>query len=156
LRCRPAGAHRARPARRQRRRHGRRKAPCRGRKRREARRRRPRGGPDLRALPRSPPERLTDPEERMNKPAAPTAPALAPDAAQAAAGLGEARQRLRKEIGKVVVGQDTVLDNLLMALLCRGHVLMLGVPGLGKTLMARTIARVLAMEYRRIQFTPDL
>jgi MoxR-like ATPase len=64
--------------------------------------------------------------------------------------------RLRAEIGKVVVGQDTVLDHLLMALLCRGHVLMLGVPGLGKTLMARTISRSLEMEYRRIQFTPDL
>ncbi len=90
----------------------------------------------------------------MDKPAAP--PALAPDDAQAVARLGEARQRLRKEISKVVVGQDAVLDNLLMALLCRGHVLMLGVPGLGKTLMARTIARALDMEYRRIQFTPDL
>src|SRR5205807_465915 len=60
------------------------------------------------------------------------------------------------EIAKVIVGQDTVLDHLLMALLCRGHVLMLGVPGLGKTLMARTISRSLEMEYRRIQFTPDL
>ncbi len=90
----------------------------------------------------------------MDKPAA--TPALAPDDAQAVARLGEARQRLRKEISKVVVGQDAVLDNLLMALLCRGHVLMLGVPGLGKTLMARTIARALDMEYRRIQFTPDL
>ncbi len=90
----------------------------------------------------------------MNKPAAPAA--LTPDDAQAVARLGEARQRLRGEIAKVVVGQDAVLDNLLMALLCRGHVLMLGVPGLGKTLMARTIARALEMEYRRIQFTPDL
>ncbi|TMQ34451.1 MAG: MoxR family ATPase [Planctomycetota bacterium] len=70
--------------------------------------------------------------------------------------LTEARTRLRAEIAKAVVGQDTVLDHLLMALLCRGHVLMLGVPGLGKTLMARTIARALEMDYRRIQFTPDL
>jgi MoxR-like ATPase len=70
--------------------------------------------------------------------------------------LGAARVKLKAEIAKAVVGQDTVLDALLMALLCRGHVLMLGVPGLGKTLMARTIARALDMDYRRIQFTPDL
>ncbi|HEV3261091.1 MAG TPA: MoxR family ATPase [Gemmataceae bacterium] len=76
--------------------------------------------------------------------------------AAAVARLGEARRKLKAEIAKVVVGQDAVLDALLMALLCRGHVLMLGVPGLGKTLMARTIARALDMDYRRIQFTPDL
>jgi MoxR-like ATPase len=70
--------------------------------------------------------------------------------------LGEARVKLKAELGKAVVGQDAVLDGLLMALLCRGHVLMLGVPGLGKTLMARTLARTLDMDYRRIQFTPDL
>jgi MoxR-like ATPase len=70
--------------------------------------------------------------------------------------LTEARAKLKAEIGRVVVGQDVVIDSLLTALLCRGHVLMLGVPGLGKTLMARTIARCLDMDYRRIQFTPDL
>src|SRR5947209_12903545 len=81
---------------------------------------------------------------------------LTQDDAAAVSRLSDARLRLRNEIAKVVVGQDTVLDHLLMALLCRGHVLMLGVPGLGKTLMARTISRSLEMEYRRIQFTPDL
>jgi MoxR-like ATPase len=70
--------------------------------------------------------------------------------------LAEARGKIRAEIGKAVVGQDVVLDAVLTALLCRGHVLMLGVPGLGKTLMARTVARCLDMDYRRIQFTPDL
>jgi MoxR-like ATPase len=83
-------------------------------------------------------------------------PILSQDDAATVGRLTEARTRLRAEIAKVVVGQDSVLDNLMMALLCRGHVLMLGVPGLGKTLMARTIARSLEMEYRRIQFTPDL
>src|SRR6516225_9034498 len=78
------------------------------------------------------------------------------DDAAAVARLGEARGRIRAEIAKAVVGQDTVLDAVLTALLCRGHVLMLGVPGLGKTLMARTVARSLDMDYRRIQFTPDL
>ena len=56
----------------------------------------------------------------------------------------------------MVVGQDVVLDNLLAALLCRGHALMVGVPGLGKTLMAKTIASTLKMTFNRIQFTPDL
>jgi len=78
------------------------------------------------------------------------------DAAAAVAGLKLARDKLRAELAKVVVGQDTVLDALLIGLLCRGHVLMLGVPGLGKTLMAHTIARTLKMDFRRIQFTPDL
>jgi MoxR-like ATPase len=91
----------------------------------------------------------------MDKPASPPRE-LTQDDAAAVSRLSDARMRLRAEIAKVVVGQDTVLDHLLMALLCRGHVLMLGVPGLGKTLMARTIARSLEMEYRRIQFTPDL
>src|SRR5215469_5238115 len=87
----------------------------------------------------------------------PTAAAKPPaDDAAAVARLSEARAKIRAEIAKAVVGQDAVLDALLMALLCRGHVLMLGVPGLGKTLMARTIARALEMDYRRIQFTPDL
>ncbi|MEZ6103227.1 MAG: MoxR family ATPase [Pirellulaceae bacterium] len=76
--------------------------------------------------------------------------------AQAVARLAEARDRLRSEIAKVVVGQDEVVDLLLVALLCRGHALMMGVPGLGKTLIARTMARALALDFSRIQFTPDL
>ena len=75
---------------------------------------------------------------------------------QAVHRLKAARDQLRREIAQVVVGQDDVLDQLLTALLCRGHVLLLGVPGLGKTLMAKSIARTLQMDYRRIQFTPDL
>jgi MoxR-like ATPase len=70
--------------------------------------------------------------------------------------LRQATIRLKAEIAKLVVGQDRVIDMLLVCLLCRGHALMIGVPGLGKTLMARTLARSLNMEYRRIQFTPDL
>lgn len=86
-----------------------------------------------------------------------SSPNIPPDAdAKAVGRLREARQMLKAEIAKLVVGQDRVIDNLLVALLCRGHALMIGVPGLGKTLMARTLARALDMEYRRIQFTPDL
>ena len=78
------------------------------------------------------------------------------DDVQAVAQLRQARDRLRAEIGRVVVGQDEVLDNLLAALLCRGHALMVGVPGLGKTLMAKSITSTLRMTFNRIQFTPDL
>jgi len=78
------------------------------------------------------------------------------EAAASVARLQQAREKLRAELGKVVVGQERVLDSLLIGLLCRGHVLMLGLPGLGKTLMARTIARALDMDFQRIQFTPDL
>ncbi len=70
--------------------------------------------------------------------------------------LREARDRVKAEMAKVVVGQEEIIDGLLIGLLCRGHVLLLGVPGLGKTLMGRTLARTLDMQFRRIQFTPDL
>lgn len=70
--------------------------------------------------------------------------------------LREARSRVREEMAKVVVGQDEIIEAMLVGLLSRGHVLLHGVPGLGKTKMARTLARTLDMEFRRIQFTPDL
>ena len=70
--------------------------------------------------------------------------------------LRQARQRLREEVGKVIVGQQDVIDLLLLGLLCRGHVLLHGVPGLGKTLMARTLAQTLDLNFKRVQFTPDL
>src|SRR6187401_3006461 len=70
--------------------------------------------------------------------------------------LRHAHQSLRKEIGKVIVGQDKVLDELLMAIFCRSHALLQGVPGLAKTLMVSTLAQSLDMTFKRIQFTPDL
>jgi MoxR-like ATPase len=63
---------------------------------------------------------------------------------------------LRSEIAKVIVGQVDILDDLLIALLAGGHVLLEGVPGLGKTLTVRTLADALHLAFRRIQFTPDL
>jgi MoxR-like ATPase len=63
---------------------------------------------------------------------------------------------LSKEIGKVFVGHEKVVEELLIALLCRGHVLLEGVPGLGKTLLVRTLADTLSLKFGRIQFTPDL
>ena len=63
---------------------------------------------------------------------------------------------LRAEIGKVIVGQDEVVKNLLIAIFSRGHALLVGVPGLAKTLMVNTISQALGLTYNRIQFTPDL
>ncbi len=63
---------------------------------------------------------------------------------------------LRAEIGKVIVGQDEVIKNLLISIFCKGHCLLVGVPGLAKTLMVNTLSKVLGLKYSRIQFTPDL
>ena len=63
---------------------------------------------------------------------------------------------LRGEIAKVVVGQDAVVSGLVIALLCRGHVLLEGVPGVAKTLLVRTLAAALQLDFKRVQFTPDL
>ncbi|MSR43874.1 MAG: AAA family ATPase [Phycisphaerales bacterium] len=64
--------------------------------------------------------------------------------------------RLRTEIGRVLVGQDEVVNQVLIALFANGHVLLEGVPGLGKTLLVRTLGRALGLSFSRIQFTPDL
>ena len=65
-------------------------------------------------------------------------------------------QRIGSEIGRVLVGQDSIVEHVLVGLIGRGHVLIEGVPGLGKTLLVRALARVLGLSFRRIQFTPDL
>ncbi len=68
----------------------------------------------------------------------------------------EVYDSLRSEIGKVIVGQDAIVDGTLNALFANGHVLLEGVPGLGKTLLVRTLSKVLDLSFNRIQFTPDL
>ncbi len=75
---------------------------------------------------------------------------------EAIARLGEARKKLKSEIARVIVGQEHIVDDLLTALFARGHCLMIGVPGLAKTLMVRTIASAIDLGFNRIQFTPDL
>jgi MoxR-like ATPase len=70
--------------------------------------------------------------------------------------LREARDRIKKEIQKVIIGQEKVIDELLIALLSNGHCLLIGVPGLAKTLLISTIAKILDLKFSRIQFTPDL
>src|SRR5438270_1619460 len=70
--------------------------------------------------------------------------------------LRDAHQAMRAEIGKVIVGQDRVIDELLIAIFSRGHCLLVGVPGLAKTLLVSTLSRILSLDFKRIQFTPDL
>lgn len=70
--------------------------------------------------------------------------------------LGDKIQELKAEIGKVVVGQDEVVNLLLLSILCKGHSLLVGVPGLAKTLLVNTTAQALGLSFNRIQFTPDL
>src|SRR4051812_30370612 len=106
------------------------------------------------------------PTDRQGTPMATAEPRTAPttelngqpahDDAAAVRRLAEARQRIKQEVGRVIVGQSDIIDLMLVSLLCRGHVLLHGVPGLAKTLMAKTLADTLAMEFRRVQFTPDL
>ncbi len=88
-------------------------------------------------------------------PAAPTS-AQTPATAAGSDAAREALLALRVEVGKAIVGQDAAVSGLVVALLCEGHVLLEGVPGVAKTLLVRTLARTLRLESKRVQFTPDL
>ncbi len=70
--------------------------------------------------------------------------------------IAEARNLLKEQIGKIIIGQDEVIDHLLITLLARGHALLVGVPGLAKTLLVRSLSEALDLSFNRIQFTPDL
>ncbi len=78
------------------------------------------------------------------------------DDIQVAQKLAEATRRLKTEVAKVIVGQEEVIDQLLIALFSNSHCFMVGLPGLAKTLMVSTLSRVLSLTFKRIQFTPDL
>src|SRR5947209_16133242 len=84
------------------------------------------------------------------------APLATQDDLEAITRLGEARKKLKQEIARVIVGQEHIVDDLLTALFARGHCLMIGVPGLAKTLMVRTISQAIDLSFNRVQFTPDL
>ncbi len=70
--------------------------------------------------------------------------------------LGKVFQRLRSELAKAIVGQDDVIERLAICFFARGHALLMGVPGLAKTLLISRLAQTMSLEFSRIQFTPDL
>jgi len=78
------------------------------------------------------------------------------DDVEAVDGLAQSYQALKNEISKVIVGQDDVVTSVLISMFCDGHSLLVGVPGLAKTLLVNTISKVLDLDFKRIQFTPDL
>jgi len=92
------------------------------------------------------------------KPPATSAPDAAPRAedVKAVEQLVKAKRLLLREIHRTIVGQDAVVEQILIAMFCRGHCLIVGVPGLAKTLMVRTISKLFTLQFSRIQFTPDL
>jgi len=109
------------------------------------------------------PKRAAEPARRREEPApeepareepreAP-APVVDDDAVER---MKVARKAILREVGKIIVGQEEVLYQVLTAMLARGHCLMVGVPGLAKTLTVRTLSRILDLDFKRVQFTPDL
>jgi MoxR-like ATPase len=85
-----------------------------------------------------------------------TNPATTPAEVQAVRELAAAYNKMTEQIGKVIVGQKQVVEQLLMAMFSRGHCLLVGVPGLAKTLLVSTVSKILHLSFKRIQFTPDL
>src|SRR5262245_47580614 len=92
----------------------------------------------------------------MGERVSPTDVELEPDDLAAADRLREGAERILAECHKLIVGQSAVLEQLLIALFAQGHCLLVGVPGLAKTLMIRTLADAMDLSFNRIQFTPDL
>ena len=86
----------------------------------------------------------------------PATPELSADDVKALDNLKQAYQNIRQELGKVIVGQQEVVEQLMIAIFAQGHCLLEGVPGLAKTLMVSTLSRTLNLDFNRIQFTPDL
>ncbi|MBU5424082.1 MoxR family ATPase [Cellulomonas hominis] len=109
--------------------------------------------PDAHGLPQPAPAPVVPaPAAAAAAPAAP-APAPAPEPSRE---LREALGAVRTEVGRAVVGQDAAVTGLVIALLCRGHVLLEGVPGVAKTLLVRSLSAALDLDTKRVQFTPDL
>ena len=90
------------------------------------------------------------------KPTSPSSTASSEDHLALVEEMKNRTEAIRQEVGKVIVGQTEVLDQVLMCIIARGHALLIGLPGMAKTLMVKTISDVLDMDFKRIQFTPDL
>lgn len=99
--------------------------------------------------PSSSPEPTPTPEPVSNQPASGSAQEVVQR-------LHNAHDKMVEQIGRVIVGQTEVVDQLLMSLFCKGHAVLVGVPGLAKTLLVSTISKALSLDFSRIQFTPDL
>jgi len=95
-------------------------------------------------------------EPPMSDPESGPEPAAEGDDVAAVQKLHDSYQKISEQLSKVIVGQRAVIDDLLVALFCKGHTLLVGVPGLAKTLMISTLSRALSLSFNRIQFTPDL
>ncbi len=107
-----------------------------------------------------PPEQPASPEPSAPEDAAPasseTTDTLPPDDVAAIDELGKVYQSLRDELGKVIIGQHEVIEHLAICLFSRGHALLMGVPGLAKTLLISSVGKCMHLSFSRIQFTPDL
>src|SRR5438105_4276066 len=110
-----------------------------------------------------PPRAKTPVQERISMSQNPSIGLVKPEETSLAAEELAAVEKLQKgfhnmraELGKVIVGQEAVIEELLIALFCRGHAMLEGVPGLAKTLLISTLSRTLGLSFNRIQFTPDL
>ena len=99
---------------------------------------------------------VTDHVSSLSRIVPPDDPMTETNDVQAAERLQKGYDTIRTELGRVIVGQDAVIDQLIVALFARGHCLLTGVPGLAKTLMISSLAKTLKLDFNRIQFTPDL
>src|SRR5262245_47912897 len=116
----------------------------------------PRGVP---ARDHPPPPRPAPPQVTLTppQPSSPERPRTVDEAdLRAAEQMTRVYQKMTEHLGKVIVGQSEVLKQVLIALFCQGHCILEGVPGLAKTLMISSIAQLLSLQFKRIQFTPDL
>jgi MoxR-like ATPase len=102
------------------------------------------------------PEQVPNRSSNAPPPGTARAPTSAQDDVAAIDRLRELYQRVRAELGKVIIGQELVLERILICILARGHALLMGVPGLAKTTMVNSLAQVMSLEFNRVQFTPDL
>src|SRR5207247_7490872 len=92
----------------------------------------------------------------MAPPPAPVSRTLSDDDVSAIDRLRDVYGRLRKELARIIIGQQAVIERLSLCLFARGHALLLGVPGLAKTLLINRLAETMSLQFSRIQFTPDL